>query len=568
MTAELEPAFETGLVLFECEAGDPDFLKTERWSERLNLQRECRKSFSVEFGHCASWVAGLTSIISPMNEHVAELPIAVYSAEQVREMDRIAIEEHGVSGYELMCRAGQSALDVVRSRWPDAGRLMIYCGAGNNAGDGYVLARLARAAGLTVIVRSLTDPDKLAGDAATAWTDCRDAGIDAGLWDDSRDIPIESDLIVDALLGTGLDRDLGGPYARAVQEINAARPPVLALDIPTGLHADTGLVLGSAVEASATITFVGLKTGLFLGLAPDYCGDLEFAGLGIPAVVAEAMEPVLQRLAPADIARVLTARKRTAHKGDNGRLLLIGGGPNMAGAIRLAAEAALRTGAGLVHVATHPDNIATVMSGRPEIICRGVDDSGDLADWLAEADAVVLGPGLGRGAWASKVWAGGVECGSPLVVDADGLNLLAESGFARSGWILTPHPGEAARLLGSSAQAVNRDRLGAVRALGDRFAAAVVLKGANTLVRTEGAQAAVYVCDAGNPGMATAGMGDVLSGVLGGLLAQTRDIEQSVKAGVELHAVAGDAAALDGGERGLLASDLLPYLRKWANPSL
>jgi hydroxyethylthiazole kinase-like uncharacterized protein yjeF len=495
------------------------------------------------------------------------LPIEIFRASQVREFDRIAIEEHGIAGYELMCRAGAAALDVLSARWSGARRITIFCGAGNNAGDGYVLARLAAARGLDVELRAVTDPAKLKGDAATAWQDCVEAKLDAlPYWRANAVGPIDADVVVDALLGTGLDRELGGRFAAAVEEINAAGLPVLALDIPTGLDAETGVVLGTAVEATATLSFVGLKTGLFLGLAPDYCGAIEFSDLSIPAAVRRAAQPVLRRLTMHDAARALPARRQAAHKGDNGRLLLIGGGPSMGGAIRLAAEAALRIGAGLVYVATHPDNLGVVMSGRPEIICRGALVPDDFRDLVAAADAVVLGPGLGRSEWAQAIWAAAIEAQAPLVVDADGLNLLAQRHVARSRWILTPHPGEAARLLSSSVPRVNADRLGVVTELGRRFGAATVLKGANSLVSVPDSSDCPYVCDAGNPGMATAGMGDVLSGVLGGLLAQTRDVERSATAGVLVHALAGDSAAREGGERGLLASDLMPFLRAWANP--
>lgn len=501
-----------------------------------------------------------------MNVLARPLARNIYSASQVRELDRTAIETFGIPGYELMSRAGQAALDALQRHWPLAERLLIYCGAGNNAGDGYVLARLAANAGFKVTIRAVTDPEKLKGDAATAWLDCQQAPFAfEPYWREGQREPIEADLLVDALLGTGLDRALGGRYAELVAEINGARLPVLALDIPTGLHADTGLALGDAVRATVTLTFVGQKSGNFLGVGPDFCGHIEFCDLGVPAAAYAPLVPVLQRLEPGEIAAALPRRRRSAHKGSHGRLLLVGGGPGMGGAIRLAAEAALRTGAGLVYVATHPSNVQTVMSGRPEIICRGLE-IGALAAFAETADAVVLGPGLGRGDWSRAVWAHFIDTDRPLVLDADGLNLLAEMPRERGQWLLTPHPGEAARLLGASVPEIEADRLGAAKRIAAERNAAVVLKGANSLVAMPGASPAVFVCTDGNPGMATAGMGDVLSGVLGGLLVQSRRIEQSARAGVLLHALAGDAAAQQGGERGLIASDLMPHLRRCANP--
>ncbi|MBN1239903.1 MAG: NAD(P)H-hydrate dehydratase [Gammaproteobacteria bacterium] len=497
------------------------------------------------------------------------LPTAVYSAAQVRELDRIAIEQRGIAGYELMCRAGQAALDVLKAHWPDAHKLTVFCGAGNNAGDGYVLARLARAAGLSVRVEAVVPPTRLGGDARTAWEECRDAGVAIHAFEPQREDSAAGfvpDVVVDALLGTGLARPVEGRFAEAVEHVNGAGAPVLALDVPSGLHADTGRVLGTAVRADVTVTFVGLKQGLFLGDAPDRRGVLEFSDLMLPPDVSAAFEPALERLNPALLRAALPRRPRSAHKGDAGRVLLIGGGPGMSGAIRLAAEAALRVGAGLVYVATHRDSVQTVMSGRPELMCRAADSPADLDPLLAAADCIVLGPGLGRTDWARALWQRVVRHERPLVVDADGLNLLAGEPFSRRGWLLTPHPAEAARLLGTDTEAVQGDRLGAVRSIAERYAATVVLKGAGTLIAAPPGAPSVAVCDYGNPGMATAGMGDVLSGVLGGLLGQLRDVPLTARAGTLLHALAGDDAAADG-ERGTVAGDLMPALRRWANPS-
>lgn len=492
------------------------------------------------------------------------LPTAIYTAEQVRALDDAAIHEHGIPGYALMCRAGEAALAVLRARWPEARGVAVLCGAGNNAGDGYVVARLARAAGLSVNVEAVVPGERLRGDARRAWEDCRDAGVDIvpfGGRDDRGDFV--ADVVVDALLGTGLDRPVEGAFADAVGRINDTRARVLALDIPSGLDADTGRVHGSAVRAEVTITFVGLKQGLFLGDAPDYRGELELSDLGIPAAAAERLEPALERLSVDGLRRALPRRPRSSHKGANGRVLLVGGGPGMPGAIRLAAEAALRVGAGLVRVATHPDNLVAVIAGRPELMCSAVDTPDALEPLLERADAVVLGPGLGRSDWARALWERTMRAGLPLVVDADGLNLLAERPERRGDWIVTPHPGEAGRLLGRSTVDVQTDRRRAVRELAHRLDAVAVLKGACTLVCADDR---IAVCDRGNPGMATGGTGDVLAGVLGGLAAQLKSLPVAARAGVLLHALAGDDAAA-GGERGMIAGDLLPGLRRWANPS-
>lgn len=490
------------------------------------------------------------------------LPSSIYSAAQVRELDRAATAS-GIPSYELMCRAAAAALAELERRWPGTAEVVVLCGGGNNGGDGYVVARLAKAAGKAVHALAVVAPDSLTGDARRAAADC--AAADIAIEPFAGTLPGGAGAVyVDALLGIGVGRPLAGDFLAAVEALNGVSRRVLALDIPSGLDADTGRVHGAAVRSAATITFVGLKQGLFLGAAADHVGELAFADLGIPPELAAAFVPALERLTAADLDRALPRRARSAHKGSNGRVLLLGGGPGMAGAVRLAAEAALRVGAGLVYVATHPDNVAAVVAGRPEVICHGVRAVGELDELIRLADVAAVGPGLGRSDWARALWGRLIDSSLPLVVDADGLNLLSAEPRQRSEWVLTPHPAEAARLLGlASASDVQHDRLAAVRELARRYGAAVVLKGAHTLVARAG-QERVAVCDRGNPGMATAGMGDVLTGVLAGLLGQNRDIDATVRAGVLMHALAGDSAAADG-ERGLVASDLFARLRQWAN---
>jgi NAD(P)H-hydrate epimerase len=489
------------------------------------------------------------------------LPRHVFSAGQVRAMDRHAIEHLGVAGYTLMTRAGEAALDLLGESWPAARRITVLCGSGNNAGDGYVLARLARAAGFTVLTAALGDATRLAGDAARAYADFSSAGGVAATFDPA--MLAETDVVVDALLGTGLDRDVGGAFAACIEAVNACDTPVLSLDIPSGLQADDGRVMGCAVRATRTITFVGLKSGLYLGAAADHVGSLSFAGLGVGEFDAIG-PPVLLRAGPAEVSRALPARRRAAHKGDFGRVLVVGGGEGMPGAVRLAAEAALRAGAGLVTVATQAANVAAVVGSRPEIICHGVASEAQARPLMAAADVVAIGPGLGQSDWARGLMEAALASGKPLVVDADGLNLLAASPWKGPRWVLTPHPGEAGRLLGSSAAAVQADRLAALHGLAERYGGVVLLKGAGSLVLGPGGQA--WVCDAGNPGMAVAGMGDVLTGVIAGLIAQCQDLELAAVAGMWIHAHAGDLAAADG-LRGLLASDLLERLRACVNPA-
>ncbi len=494
---------------------------------------------------------------------MTELPREIYSCAQVRELDRLAIEGHGIASYALMTSAGAAALACLRAHWADARSVTIVCGAGNNAGDGYVLGRLAREAGLAVDVVGLIAGSELGGDARRAYDDFVAAGGDGSDYADSGEW--RGDVIVDALLGTGLTRALGGSFAQAASAINSAQRPVLALDIPSGLDADTGHPLGDAVVADVTITFVGLKAGLFVGQGPEHCGVIEFAGLGVPDGVYAQLEAPFDRLGADHVAQALRPRRRTAHKGDHGRLLVVGGAPGMSGAIRLAAEAALRAGAGLVRVATHVDSAPVVTAGRPELMTHAVDGPDALNALIAESTALVVGPGLGQGDWAAALWRTALAADLPLVLDADGLNLLAAAPERRDRWLLTPHPGEAARLLGIDPAAVQHDRPGAAREIVARYGGVAVLKGTGTLV-AGGHRSTIGVCDRGNPGMATAGMGDVLAGVLGGIVAQGADLRTAAEAGVYVHAAAGDAAA-DAGERGLVAGDLMAHVRALVNPA-
>jgi len=484
---------------------------------------------------------------------------ALYTAGQVRELDRRAIEELGIPGYELMTRAGHATLNGLRALWPAVRSIAVLCGPGNNGGDGYVVARVARAQGLRTRVVALTDPSRLAGDARRAYDDFVAAGGRIEPW--SPDV-LEADVIVDAIYGTGLAREVSGEAATVIATANGCGRPIVAVDIPSGLHADTGEVLGIAARAALTVTFIGRKLGCYLGAAPDCVGRLLFDDLAVPAQAYATQHPTARLLGEADVAAVLPRRHRGAHKGEHGHVLVIGGGPGMPGAARLAAEAALRAGAGLVTVAVHPSS-AGVVAQRPELMCNATGGAGDLAPALERATLLAIGPGLGRSDWARELLAAALESGRPAVVDADALNLLADAPRCSDRWVLTPHPGEAARLLGVSSREVQGDRLSSLRALQARYGGTVVLKGAGSLVLSPGELP--RLCDRGNPGMATAGMGDVLTGVIAGIAAQCGDLAAAARAGVFVHAQAGDLAARRG-ERGLVAGDVLDQVRACVNP--
>jgi hydroxyethylthiazole kinase-like uncharacterized protein yjeF len=489
------------------------------------------------------------------------LPTALYSAAQVRALDAYAINTLSVPGYTLMKRAGEAALRYLRTRFPTAHSIVIVCGGGNNGGDGYVLARFAQAAGLTVTVLAAVPVEALRGDARQA---CLDFKASGGLIQPfAASLLSEGDVVVDALFGTGLAAAVRAEAAKVIRAINAAGRPVFALDVPSGLDSDRGVALGEAVRATGTVCFVALKTGLFVGDGPDFAGNVFFDHLEIAPPATEAFRPRLTRIVEGEVARALPPRERAANKGDFGRVLIVGSGIGMPGATRLAGEACLRVGAGLVTVAVAPENVAAIAAGRPELICLPLANDHDLVEALARTDVVAIGPGLGRTAWAHAALTRVLACDKPLVIDADALNLLAAARVKRSNWILTPHPGEAGRLLDLSSGAVQADRLAAVDALLERYGGTVVLKGAGTLVATAGSVPGL--CERGNPGMATPGAGDVLTGAIAGILAQCKDAALAARVGVWVHAMAGDSAARSGGERGLVASDIAHELRTWVN---
>ena len=489
------------------------------------------------------------------------LPESIYSVASVREIDRVAIEDNGFPGYTLMQRAAEAAFADALSAFRDPQRVQVLCGAGNNAGDGYVYARLAMQEGLGASVLALLDPQQLNGDARRAADDYVAAGGSVDAWDGALDS--EADLLVDALLGSGLDRDVGGDFAAVVNAINDHPAPVHALDLPSGLHGDTGRTMGVAVNADMTTTFVGLKSGLFLDDGPDRCGQLGFSDLGIPAGWHRSVEPTYRRVVDDALATALAPRDRAAHKGDFGHVLVVGGGPGMPGAAQLCGSAALRSGAGRVTLATHPEHAATIAAARPELMVQGIDKVDALLTLLEHIDVVAFGPGLGGSDWARSIYDALASVDRVAVWDADALNLLAEKPARSRNRIITPHPGEAARLLGSSARKVQENRLASLSGLVQRYGGTVVLKGAGSLVSA--GRGAPFLCTDGNPGMAAPGMGDALTGIIAALLAQGMSPEQAAAIGVGVHASAGDLAA-EQGERGLLASDLIDMLPWIVNP--
>ena len=489
---------------------------------------------------------------------------AIYQTEQIRLLERSAEQRFGISPQALMHRAGKVLFDCLLHRWPQARHIAIFCGIGNNGGDGYVLARLIHQRGLAVTVWQVGDTAKLKDHAKEAWDLCQQEGVHMLPFHLDADFP-RPDVVVDAVFGIGLHRDLDAQLAQILEKMQQYDVPVLAVDIPSGIHADTGRVCGHAVRATVTVTFMGLKLGLLTGSGIAYTGELICNDLQLPAELFSAVAPAVEKIQQETFSLYCKPRPRDWHKGLSGHVLIVGGEVGLSGAPRMAAEAALRVGAGLVSVATHQEHAAVLNASCPEIMCHGVTAGEALQALMAKADVIVLGPGLGQTEWSKAICQQVLASKIPLVVDADGLNFLvtAKKITAHTQWVLTPHPGEAARLLGQKAEDIQHDRLSALKALQSCYSGTVVLKGAGSLVLSPDSLPAL--CDKGNPGMASAGMGDVLSGVIGGLVAQGIPLDHAAKWGVYLHAVAGDLAAHASGERGLMATDLFPYLHQLRN---
>jgi NAD(P)H-hydrate epimerase len=493
-----------------------------------------------------------------------ELPQKIYRASQVRKLDQLAIANYELPGSTLMERAGKACFDMLVKRWPNAKRVAVLCGTGNNGGDGFVIARLLKEAGIEVAVYQAGDKQKIGGDALVARNALINAGVE--IEDYKHGGLSQWDIIVDALLGIGIEGNVTGVWLSAIQAINRSGRPVLAVDVPSGLHADTGCVMGDAVKSAMTVTFIGMKQGCFTADGPEYCGVIQFDDLSVPQEIYESTAPSARRLDTGFVTKLLRKRPRNAHKGHFGHVLVVGGDLGMSGAVRLAAEAAARVGAGLVSIATRVDHAYQINLTRPELMCHAAEDTSDLAPLLEKASVVAVGPGLGQSDWAKDILAAVLETELPLIVDADALNLIAARLVRipdqKHNWVLTPHPAEAARLLECDVNKIQSNRFEAVMELHQRYGGAIVLKGAGSLVTSE--DFSIDITTSGNPGMASGGMGDVLTGVISGLAAQRISLKDAAKIGTFIHSEAADRAAKYG-ERGMMASDLMGHLRHLVN---
>ena len=477
----------------------------------------------------------------------------LYTAEQTRAIDRDAIEHQGIPGLELMARAAEAVCRLIQKEYPEAERIVVFAGVGNNAGDGYLVACRMKDLGKSVRIVQLAPGESLKGDAGAAYREAVRAGISMRPFAEA--VPVDEDLVVDALLGTGLSRPVEGDWAEAVDRINQSNAGVVSVDIPSGLDADTGAADPHTVQADHTVTFIARKRGLYTADGPDRAGLVSYDGL---EVESDDSSPVAL-FDWAGVRRGLPRRRRNSHKNEYGHVLVIGGHVGYQGAAELCGIAALRCGSGLVSLVQPPDALR-MRSPAPELMCHGVTDRRALRELADRASVIAVGPGLGQDAWARDMLGAVLEMSGPRVMDADALRLLAADPRKNSSgdWVLTPHPGEAAALLGTTTAEIQEDRFSAVGRVRETYGGVVLLKGCGTLVAD--ADGGIGVCAGGNPGMATAGMGDVLTGVIASLIGQGLDVGRAALAGACLHAAAGDRAR-EQGMRGMMASDLLPHLR-------
>ncbi|EMH4163978.1 bifunctional ADP-dependent NAD(P)H-hydrate dehydratase/NAD(P)H-hydrate epimerase [Pluralibacter gergoviae] len=497
-----------------------------------------------------------------MTKNRGSIPQAIWSADDLRRGEKEAADALGITLYELMQRAGEAAFRVIRERHSVARCWIILCGHGNNGGDGYVVARLAQAEGVAVMLVATESDKPLPDEAAQAREDWLSAG--GTIHSPDAPWPAEADLIVDALLGTGLKSAPRPDVADLIDRANFHPVAKVALDIPSGLLADTGATPGCVINAADTVTFIALKSGLLTGKARDVVGKLHYHALGLERWL-EGQPVTMIRLDASQLAHWFRPRRPTSNKGDHGKLVVIGGDSGTAGAIRMTGEAALRAGAGLVRVLTRAENIAPLITARPELMVQELTPEA-LDKALAWADTVVIGPGLGQQTWGKQALRKVENFTGPMLWDADALNLLATDPHRCPHRIITPHPGEAARLLNCTVADIERDRLQAARDLVKRYGGVAVLKGAGTVIASEEGQLAIV--DVGNAGMASGGMGDVLSGIIGALPGQHLNPYDAACAGCVAHGAAADILAARSGTRGMLASDLFSTLRRVVNPDV
>tara|TARA_E500000081_G_scaffold10741_1_gene12956 strand:- start:185 stop:1699 length:1515 start_codon:yes stop_codon:yes gene_type:complete len=501
----------------------------------------------------------------------------LYTASETRKIDNLAIKEKGVSGYSLMQMAAEFTLDVILREFSPVEELIIFCSKGKNSGDGFLLGSFAKEFGLEVTIVMSNTSNVLKGVSRKAFEEMKDAKVKIISTKSVEKLKVSNKaVIVDALIGTGLKGNLRKNIKESILALNklGVKLPVLSLDIPSGINPDTGDADDIAVYADITATFVAQKRGCFTSVGKKFSGEIIYSDLEIPKNLFSKITSTSYVVDYEDSISKVVYREQDAHKGHFGNVLIVGGDRGLGGAGLLSSRAAVYSGAGLTSLVTRPEHVSASLVSCPEVMVKGVDSGQDIEEHLVKPDVIAIGPGLGQSAWSEqmiqRVFWEAEKRDISVIMDADALNLLTKlklSSDLPKRLILTPHPGEAARLLNTSVAVIESNRFSAAAKIQKKFNATVVLKGSGTVIcHKSGGTQKWGICDSGNPGMATGGMGDVLTGIIAGLLAQGLTLKEAAEAGVDLHAKAADQASLEFGEAGLTSSDVineLKYLLKY-----
>ena len=501
----------------------------------------------------------------------------LYTASETRKIDNLAIKEKGISGYSLMQMAAEFTLDVILREFSPVEELIIFCSKGKNSGDGFLLGSFAKEFGLEVTIVMSNTSNVLKGVSRKAFEEMKDAKVKIISTKSVEKLKVSNKaVIVDALIGTGLKGNLRKNIKESILALNklGVKLPVLSLDIPSGINPDTGDADDIAVYADITATFVAQKRGCFTSVGKKFSGEIIYSDLEIPKNLFSKITSTSYVVDYEDSISKVVYREQDAHKGHFGNVLIVGGDRGLGGAGLLSSRAAVYSGAGLTSLVTRPEHVSASLVSCPEVMVKGVDSGQDIEEHLVKPDVIAIGPGLGQSAWSEqmiqRVFWEAEKRDISVIMDADALNLLTKlklSSDLPKRLILTPHPGEAARLLNTSVAVIESNRFSAAAKIQKKFNATVVLKGSGTVIcHKSGGTQKWGICDSGNPGMATGGMGDVLTGIIAGLLAQGLTLKEAAEAGVDLHAKAADQASLEFGEAGLTSSDVineLKYLLKY-----
>jgi len=495
---------------------------------------------------------------------LAHTPLSVYLTDEIRRIEALAGER---AEPPLMQRAGLVAAELARELIADSRRpILVFAGPGNNGGDAFVVASQLMQWWHRVSVVFAGDPRRLSADARAAFDGWRKASGEVLTAPPASAASLA--LVVDGLFGIGLQRSLDGTYAQWVDYMNAQAAPVLALDVPSGLHSDSGRVLSRAVRADHTMTFIALKPGLLTLDGPDHCGEVHVADLGLD--VEQLVAAQGHTIGHAILAQCLPCRPANSHKGTFGSVGIVGGAPGMSGAALLAGRAALKLGAGRVYVGLLDAAGPRVDALQPELMLREVDE----VLGMQELSCLVLGPGLSRSDRVQEIVERGLRASVPAVIDADALNIIGGETLLQDACrqrgaptLLTPHPAEAARLRQTTTAEIQADRVGAARALAQQYRALVALKGVGTVITAPDRR--FFINTSGNPGLAAAGMGDVLSGMIGALLSQGAAPERAICASVHLHGAAADALWQEhGGPIGMTGGEVTDAARALLNRAI